>query len=143
MWRGLTSISTLTRLLTDLTILIREQNSLLRELLQAQGRPAKTLPTPLSAPPPPAPKANRIRTDKDVMVVTREMLWNQQVEAERAKLPHTPPAGTPPPIPEPFFEMGIPVAISPIPGLSAPQPSGPNQTASGIESSAIGPTRQA
>lgn len=79
--------------LQELKGLIREQNSLMRDLYHAlMQRPA---PTPRNV----APSEQRLRTDKDVMRVTRSEIAAQQakerekVEApwrEGEKLPSTP-----------------------------------------------------
>lgn len=58
--------------------LMEEQNSLLRELLRAQGRhPATIRATPTSV--------NRIRTDKDVLRITREMVLEQEAKEREKK----------------------------------------------------------
>lgn len=108
MWRGLMSI---TSLLTELVALTRESNALTRELLAAMGRPARTPPSVYSAMPPPRPPAERIRTDKDITRVTREMIQQQAVEEMRKQFPHVPTTPSAPP-------------------TTSPPPSGPDPTAS-------------
>ena len=67
--------------------LLREQNDLLRLQLQQQG--VKRLPSR-----PPGPKQPR-RTENDIIVVTREMLWEKQMreKAEKQRSWGEPPPG--------------------------------------------------
>ena len=92
MWRGLTSITTL---LTEISLLLREQNALTRELLAAMGRPSQT---PTSVPVTSRPAPSRIRTDRDVIQVTRSMMLDQQLRAANP----LPPAAA---VEEPFFDQ--------------------------------------
>lgn len=78
-------------LLSEMRLLLREQNSLLRELIAVQtGTPAQTPRTPASGQ---DPAKRKPLTDKDVVRVTREDLLEAQRKAEEAdKAPwRTPP----------------------------------------------------
>jgi len=90
-------ISGMNRRLDELLILMREQNSLLRELVQVvTSRPALTPKSVASTEPLP----RRIRTDKDVVFVTRKEILEQQRAAQAKRgapwregeiLPQSPP----------------------------------------------------
>lgn len=76
--------------------LMEEQNSLLRELIQAQtGSPSRTLRTPKLSP------VSRIRTDNDVFRVNRETVLaaerkrEEQIEAPWRTIPVTGPGSSP------------------------------------------------
>ena len=96
-------------LLLEIVSLLREQNSLHRELILAlTGRAPGTrltTPSPTFVPPP----LSRKYTADDVSVVTREMREAQQLEQERRQQPWnndgddaapTEPSESPPPKPE-------------------------------------------
>ncbi len=78
MWRGLTHLFTH---LAEVSALLREQNSLLRELILATShRPAQTPLTKHSQSPPP-PTVPRRYTADDVTVVTAAMRDQQAIDA--------------------------------------------------------------
>lgn len=82
MWRTLTQLPSL---LAEIILLLREQNSLTREIIHWQtGRPAQTplspggtLPSPLAR-----PRPDRKRQATDVTVYTREDRIRQQQRAQ-------------------------------------------------------------
>jgi len=92
MWRGLTHLFSH---LTELAALLREQNSLLRELLFAQmHRPAQTPLTKHSLTPPP-PAARRKYTAADVTVVTPALREQQAIDvAVKQQMPWRDPMET-------------------------------------------------
>lgn len=100
MWRGLTSIPAQ---LAEISTLLREQNQLTRELLAAMGRPSQT---PSLTAQPTRPTPNRIRTDRDVIQITREMTQQQILRS----LNPLPQAAT---IEEPFFDQEPTPPIAP------------------------------
>lgn len=78
MWDRLVRLSTP---LSTLIALLQEQNSLLRELLRAQGVSPQTPRTPYSLPPPPPVRRAARLTARDVQQVTRETWIEQELRA--------------------------------------------------------------
>ncbi len=135
MW--LTDLRHLTRLATsvaDVCSLLRENNALLRELIQVVSqRPAQTPPSAQRTPSPtfaPRRPIGPPRTDKDVFRVTRATLIDQAINQQRKQFPHVPLQKGPPEYPDP--EMLLDRPLTPLISSSPPSPvtNGPDQTAS-------------
>lgn len=98
--------------------LMEEQNSLLRELIQAQGIIPQTRRTgvPRAAP-------GRLYTDKDVSHATREGILEEDLKRRMAQAPWRTPESGPdsaPRIPSPPSDLGLPSETLPIPRGPSP-----------------------
>ena len=130
-WRDV--LTQLPTLLREVVLLLREQNSLMRELIMAvTGRAPSTQPTTPSSISVVRPKLDRKYTADDVSVVTREDRLRQQEEEQvRRVAPHrapvdplVPAAETAPPPGD--VEPAVPIES---PESPPPNPESSSQTA--------------